>query len=128
MTVKNIAALLLFFVALNLGADGTVTTQPTADPLADWQIVGLCVHAASGSATITIKWLTSSGAEARLDPTLYATSITLSGAEVVSFIAAVSPAGTDTFSSTAGAAKRFRQRASKWLIDNGKLTRAANES
>jgi hypothetical protein len=126
--VKKFSTILALLFALNLAADGTVTTQPSADSVADWQIVSVCMHAATVSATIHIRWLHASGAEARLDSTLYVTAITITGAEVAQFIAAVSPAGTDTFSSTGNAAKRFRQRASKWLIDNGKLTRAANES
>ena len=130
--MKALSLVLVLGLALSrpLIADGTVTVQPTADTLATWHLAELYLNtsAAGPSVTIVLRWVTASGAEATLDPAIYPRTITLTGAEVVSICAAISPAGTDTFSGTAGAAKRFRQRVAKWLIDNGKLTRATNES
>lgn len=127
--MKRFVALLLVSFSLFAFADGTVTVTPAADPPVTWQFTGICINpnAGPGAISLSITWLAQSGREAPLDQELYPKAITLTGAEVVQFIAAVSPAGTDTFSSTPGAAKRFRQRATKWLIDNGKLARAANE-
>ena len=121
---------LALLLSLPVLADGTITVQPTSDPPATWIITELYVGmAASGpSVVVTIKWLTASGAEAHLDAVNYPRVVTLTGANVVAFCAALSPAGTDTFSGTAGAAKRFRQRATKFLIDGGFITRGANES
>lgn len=123
-----IAALSLAF-ALNALADGQIAVVPTSDPAATWQFESICIHsnAAPPAAVINIVWLTQAGRNAQLDTDLYPRAVTLAGAELVSFIGAVSPASTDAFSGTAGAAKRFRQRAGKWLIDNGKIARGANE-
>lgn len=129
MKLSLVLVLVLSF-SQPLVADGTVTVQPTADSLATWHLAELYLNtsAAGPSVTIVLRWVATSGAEVAPDPVLYPRTITLTGAEVVGMCAAISPAGTDSFSGTAGAAKRLRQRLSKWLIDNGKLARGANES
>jgi hypothetical protein len=125
--MKIVVALLLFLTLPAL-ADGTVTVAPAADPVATWAFTGLCINpsGATSSAMVTITWTTAGGQDAAVDATLYPRVVVLTAAEMLSFVAAISPAGADTFSASA-AAKRLRQRAAKWLIDNGKLTRAANE-
>lgn len=127
--MRPFVATALLLLTLVARADGPVTVAPSSDPLATWQLVGIRVSPASpATVAITIVWLTQGGRAANLDTDLYPLEIVLTGAEITGFLGAVSPASTDSFSGTANSAKRFRQRASKWLIDNGKISRGGNES
>lgn len=127
--MKTALVLVLLLVSFAAYSDGPIAVAPSSDPASTWQFIGIkVIPSTPPSVVISVVWLTQSGRDAQLDTDLYPREITLVGAEIVSFLAAISPAGTDSFSATAGAAKRFRQRASRWLIDNGKIARGGNES
>lgn len=115
-----IAAALLLFATVSF-ADGTITTPANITPTS-WKIAAVHMVTGSGgdlpSVTIAIHYFNDSAA------LVQTANITLTSAEISSFV-------TVTNSAVAGesgtAVKRYRQRVSRWLIDNGKITNVTPE-
>lgn len=116
------AALLLSLTLATLAlADGTVTTPANVAP-SSWKIAA--VHEITGAntdlagVTISIYYFDASS------NLVQSTNINLTSAEILSFV-------TMTNSAVAGESgsqiKRRRQRVTKWLIDNGKISNVTPE-
>jgi hypothetical protein len=117
----GVALVLAMSLTWPLLADGTVTTPTNIAPTT-WKIASVNMVTGSGGdtpgVTITLHYFDASPA------LVQTTQILLTNAEIASFF-------TTTNSAVAGesgtAVKRYRQRVTKWLVDNGKITNVTPE-
>lgn len=113
--------LLSLVLAATLAADGTVTVPQNIAP-ASWKIAQIEMQNGAGTdiplVRIVLYYFDAQAVIVRRD------SILLAGAEISSFITVTNSPVTGESGS---AVKRYRQRVTKWLIDNGKITNVTPE-
>lgn len=114
----------LLLATLSVLADGIVTTPPSVAPTS-WKIASVTeITGASATdlagITIVIYYFDASG---RL-LTGETQTVSLTTAEIVSFLTTTNAAVAGESGSSV---KRRRQRVTKWLVDNGKITNVTPE-
>lgn len=114
-----VALVLLIFVAVHVFADGSVVTPPVCEQVAKWKLIynheNVPVSGAP-NALVTIAYL--SATDVQID----AETIVITGADFAAWQTAQITAATGEVTGwTSGRKKLYR--ASKWLVDNAKLTK-----
>lgn len=122
-----IAVLVISLTSRSITADGTVTT-PVSNPATSWRIASVQtnngVGALNPSIVISVAYLDASLAIVRIDA-ISITSLT----EIDSLCAQLetAAAGEDATNNPGANIKRYRQRLTKWLVDNSKITNVTPE-
>lgn len=119
--MRALSLVLVLLFAFAAAGDGTVTDTVSVAP-ATWKIASIRMQTGSnGEAAgvwISIHYLDS------LSRLVQESTIYLTPAEVSSFITVTNSAVTGE---SGTAVKRYRQRVTKWLIDNGKIANVTPE-
>lgn len=121
MRIHGFICALLISIAGSMLADGSVTVPANIAPTT-WGIAEVRITAGLGGDSpairVTIYYFDAAPMLVRTDVVLVTNS------EVVSLITAINnPAAGESGSQV----KRFRQRITKWLVDNGKITNVTPE-